>query len=168
NGARRSKANRARVAVVTNMWPYPDRPAYGVFVAEQVRSLRTEPGLEVDVFLLQPMHSRRRYMGGGRIAAAIRAGGYDVVHCHHPFSLLALAPHLRRLRGRPIVLTVHGIEGLTGWRTGLTRAAVHLADEVVVTNEALRRSLGGRLVPCGIDTKRFHPNGRGPSARLRV
>jgi glycosyltransferase involved in cell wall biosynthesis len=160
--------HRARVAVVTNMWPYPERPAYGVFVAEQVRSLRTEPGLEVDVFLLRPMNGRRRYMGGRRIAAEIRAGRYDVVHCHHPFTLLALAPYLRRLRGQPIVLTVHGIEGLTGWRKALTRAAVRLADEVVVTNEALRRSLGGRLVPCGIDTKRFHPNGRGPSAGLRV
>jgi glycosyltransferase involved in cell wall biosynthesis len=165
--ARRSRIN-ARIAVVTNMWPYPERPAYGVFVAEQVRSLRAEPDLEVDAFLLQPLNSRGRYLRGGRVAAAIRAGGYDVVHCHHPFSLLALAPYLPWLRRQTILLTIHGPEGLITWRKWLTRVIAPLADEIVVTNEALRKSFGGHLMPCGIDTKTFHPNGQAPNARLRV
>src|SRR5207245_7759305 len=43
-GGRRPAAAAVRVAVVTNMWPYRDRPAYGTFVEEQVRSLRREGG----------------------------------------------------------------------------------------------------------------------------
>ena len=44
-----------RVLVVTNMYPQPGQPAFGVFVKDQVESLRSL-GLEVDVL----------FMNGGR------------------------------------------------------------------------------------------------------
>ena len=145
------------MAVVTNMWPHPGRPAFGIFVQEQVRSLREHEGLDVTVFPLEPIQSRRRYLSGGRISRQIAGGGFDVVHVHHPFSLLALAPHRRLLAHVPIVLTIHGIEGTDGWRRRITGALAGMGDEIVVTNRVLLERYGGHLIPCGVDPGRFHP-----------
>jgi teichuronic acid biosynthesis glycosyltransferase TuaC len=161
-----------RVAVVTNMWPYPGRPAFGIFVREQVESLRRVPGLDVAVFPLQPIDGRRRYLSGRGVADAVRAGGFDLMHCHHPFTLLAVAPHRRPLRGVPVVLTIHGIEGTHGWRRHVTRGMARFAHEVVVTNSLLHRIYGGHLIPCGVDDRRFRPGppgaGQGPVSVVTV
>ncbi len=148
---------RPRVAVVTNMWPHPSRAAFGIFVEEQVRGLRELEDLDVAVFPLEPIENRSRYLSGGRISREIAGGDFDVVHVHHPFSLLALAPHRRRLSPVPIVLTIHGIEGTDGWRRRVTGAVIGMADEVVVTNRVLLERYGGHLIPCGVDPGRFHP-----------
>jgi glycosyltransferase involved in cell wall biosynthesis len=159
---------RPRVAVVTNMWPHPGRAAFGIFVQEQVRGLREIEGLDVAVLPLEPIESRRRYISGGRIARRIAGGGFDVVHVHHPFSLLALAPHRRRIAHLPIVLTVHGIEGTDGWRRRATGVLVGMADEIVVTNLALLDRYGGRLIPCGVDAGRFLPGSARPAGPAEV
>ncbi|HEX9312748.1 MAG TPA: glycosyltransferase family 4 protein, partial [Actinomycetota bacterium] len=150
-------SGQPRVAVVTNMWPHPGRAAFGIFVQEQVRGLREIEGLDVAVFPLEPIEHRSRYLSGGRISRQIAEGGFDVVHVHHPFSLLALAPNRRRLSHIPIVLTIHGIEGTDGWRRRVTSAVIGMADEIVVTNRVLLERYGGHPVPCGVDPGRFHP-----------
>jgi glycosyltransferase involved in cell wall biosynthesis len=138
------------------MWPIAGRPTFGIFVKQQVESLRERAGVDAESFPLQPVGSRRRYLSGRSVARAISRGAFDVVHCHHPFSLLALAPHVGQLSA-PIVLTIHGIEGMEGWRRQITRRVVRLADEVIVTNRALQARYGGHLLPCGVDPSIFRP-----------
>jgi len=150
------------------MWPHPGRAAFGIFVQEQVRGLREIEGLDVAVLPLEPIESRLRYLSGRWISREIARGGFDVLHVHHPFTLLALAPHRRWLAHLPIVLTIHGIEGTDGWRRRVTGALVGIADEIVVTNRVLLERYGGHLIPCGVDARRFHPGPRGEAGAVDV
>ena len=158
-----SRDRPIRIAVVTNMWPHEVRPTFGVFVRDQVRSLQALPGVEVEVFPLQPIEQRSRYLRGGEISRTIIRAGFDIVHCHHPFALAALAPY-PVVRRRPVILTIHGIEGTEGWRRHLTSSVARLADAVVVTNAELHRRYGGHLIPCGVDPGRFAREGAHRSA----
>ena len=52
-------ATAMRVLTITNMWPAPDRPWYGVFVARQMNSLG-EVGVDVEVLAVYGAGSRLR------------------------------------------------------------------------------------------------------------
>ncbi len=170
-----------RVLVVTNMWPTEAAPMGGIFVAEQVASLRGL-GLEIDVlFVNGTAEGWGAYLAGfGRIRAALRAARaagkpYDLVHAHYVFSgivalggrLLAFGP-LRRPCA-PIVLTQHGIETQTGWTAPLCRWTSRRVEATVATSRRVQQALGGVrgrrgappvVIPCGVDTALFRPMDR--------
>ncbi len=147
-----------RILVVTNMWPTPDRPMGGIFVAEQVASLRRR-GLELDVLFLDGGSSKLEYLRGiGRVRHALAMKPYDLIHAHYVFSgLVALAG--RRLRV-PILLTHHGIETQRGWTAPLCRWTSRRVERTIVTSQRVQWALGrpdAEIVPCGVDTDLFHP-----------
>ena len=102
------------------------------------------------------------------------AGEYDVVHAHsHMYFATNLAAVVRRLGGVPLAITNHGIysQSAPAWafdaylRT-LGRWTLNQPDIVFCyteTDEARLRDLGVRsriaVVPNGIDTQRFRPEG---------
>jgi teichuronic acid biosynthesis glycosyltransferase TuaC len=165
-----------RVLVVTSMYPTPRHPAYGAFVAEQVRSLWAA-GVHADVLFIDPRRTRLNYALCLRsVLARLRSARYDLVHTHHTYTVPVT--HLARvLAGRrvPLVLTNHEGEALDPrpdrcpWHlTGrlrrsiaLKRYAARQADFVVFVSEALSRVIAtGRrhtVIPCGIDLDRFGP-----------
>lgn len=162
---------------MTNMYPSADDPAYGSFVARQQGRLTSEHGVSFKVI---SSTSRGGGSGGGgslgkyagflaKTLGATLFGGYDLVHAHYllPTAALALIP--AALRGKPLVITVHGTDIYTGqrrfWR-GLVTRAVHRACRVIVVS----RHLGGELIAgfgrpardllvanMGVDTERFVP-----------
>ncbi|MCD6291575.1 MAG: glycosyltransferase [Anaerolineae bacterium] len=155
-----------RVLLVTNMYPTPDRPAAGVFVAEQVASLR-KLGVDFDVLYVDGRRSTWNYLWGPfRLWAQMRRARYDLIHAHYVFSGL-----IARLQwGRPLVLTHPGIAVLTGWTAPLCRLASRWANEVIVVSEAMRRALApipSHVIPCGVDMKMFRP-GDQAAARARL
>ncbi len=90
-----------RVLHVTNAFPYPDVPEYGVFVKEQIAALR-QSGLHCDVtFINARAEGKKAYLDAIRGLRA-KAAAYDVVHCHHLYS--ALVAMLARVR-TPVVLS---------------------------------------------------------------
>ncbi len=156
-------AFRPRVLVLTNMYPTPDRPIHGTFVAEQVESLR-RCGLQVDVLFVDGPASRLNYLRGVRdLHRKLREASYDLIHAHYVFGgIIALTQ--RRL---PIVLTQHGIEAQMGWTAPLCRLTSRLADATIVTSPAVAAAIGlpaVAIVPCGVDTELFQP---GPRAEAR-
>jgi glycosyltransferase involved in cell wall biosynthesis len=74
----------ADVLVVTNMWPEPDRPVYGIFVKRQVDSLRAA-GIRFDVLYVRGYASPLAYPAAAllclRHALAWRRR-YRLVHVH--------------------------------------------------------------------------------------
>jgi teichuronic acid biosynthesis glycosyltransferase TuaC len=145
-----------RVLVVTNMYPGPGRPAFGIFVQEQVESLR-RLGLEVEVLFIDGRSSRLNYLWGyPRLWRALARRPYDLVHAHYIFSgLVALGQ--RRL---PVVLTHHGPEVFMSWQAALCRLFTPLFDQVIVVSEEMRQRLGcprAHVVPCGVDLELFRP-----------
>lgn len=90
-----------KILHVTNAYPYPDVPEYGVFVKEQIDAL-DRAGIPSEVLFV---NGRRD--GKSAYFRAIRrlwreAADYDLIHCHHLYSCWIAA--LARVR-QPVVLS---------------------------------------------------------------
>ncbi len=156
---------KLRALVVTNMYPSPERPAFGRFVHDQVRALRALGTLDVEVFALR----------GGSPAAYARAGvalrrrlgdeRFDVVHAH--FGLTAWPALAVRARAR--ALTLHGTDLADPRSRAITLAATRRYDLVAAVSAELAGAVprwavrGGdvQVLPCGVDLERFRPVERG-------
>lgn len=165
-----------RVLVVTNQFPIPSRPSYGIFVAEQVRSLRSA-GLQVDVLFFNPKKTRLNYgLSLPRVIRALRSSRYDIVHTHHTYSMV-LVDVARRLAGPrvPVVLTNHEEEvtdrekKTRTWRPTsqlrhsllLKRFVARRADFVVFVSDQMATLFSSNVphevIPCGVDLTKFRP-----------
>jgi glycosyltransferase involved in cell wall biosynthesis len=163
------------------MYPGPDDPDLGVFVAQLERALE-ERGHEFDRATIDARaggHVRSvRLLGDARSAA--RRFRPDVVYAH----FLVPAGLAAALASRaPLVVTAHGQDvANVGDRAGIataTRFVVRRAGAVVAVSDWLRRELErkvpearGKLevVDCGVDVERFRPGPApaGPPAFLCV
>src|SRR5438067_13367012 len=152
------------------MYPGPDAPDLGTFVAEVERELLAR-GHDVDRAVLDTRAGGRlRYAAlAGKV---LRARAPDVVYAHFlvPAGLIALA-------GRaPLVVTAHGRDvrnvGAIPGIAAATRLVVRRAATVVCVSEYLRRELEAKVpgargktevVSSGVDLERFAvtppPNG---------
>jgi teichuronic acid biosynthesis glycosyltransferase TuaC len=157
-----------RALVVTNMYPSPERPAFGRFVQDQVEALRRVPGLEVEVFAFAP--GLRSYPRAAReLRRSFGAGErFDVVHAH--FGLTAWPA--RVLRAAPLVVTLHGTDVHHPRSGRLTRAALHVVTLAAAVSAELARELPGAgrnrrvaVLPAGIDLGRFAPRDRREARR---
>lgn len=90
-----------KILHVTNAYPYPDVPEYGVFVKEQIDALKRS-GVNCDVaFINARAKGKSAYLEAIRTLRT-RAASYDVIHCHHLYTGLVAA--LARVRA-PVVLS---------------------------------------------------------------
>jgi glycosyltransferase involved in cell wall biosynthesis len=166
-----------RILLVSQMYPGPDDPDLGVFVAELERALRAR-GHELELAVLDSRSGgKRRYVNlAARALKAVRRFRPDVVYAHFlvPTGLAAA------LSSRaPLVVTAHGrdvrnVGSIPGIR-GLTRFTVRRAAAVIAVSDYLRRELEAKVpeargktevVDSGVDLERFRvqpapPNGPG-------
>ena len=164
-----------RILLVSQMYPGPDDPDLGVFVAQLERALQ-ERGHDVERAVLD------RRAGGKRRFLELRqnvraAAAPDVVWAHFlvPSGLFATAVDA------PLVVTAHGRDvrnvGALPGVAALTRRVVQRASTVIAVSDYLRRELETKVpaargktevVDSGVDLDRFtvlpRANGRdGPS-----
>ncbi|PZN11007.1 MAG: glycosyltransferase family 4 protein [Bacillota bacterium] len=166
------------------MYPNRREPAFGLFVQKQVEALRGA-GVQVDVLAMPRRGSGWR----GRLAYglwALRGLGrlarrYDAVHAHYAVPSGVLGLWYRRLRGRPLVVTVHGSDVLVlperfPRLAPLLRRVLTGADHVIAVSNFLRQRVMERFgVPpgritvqsAGIDTRVFRPEAPG-AAEVRA
>ena len=157
-----------RALIVTNMYPSPGRPALGRFVADQVAALRRAGEADIEVFAFDP-GGYRTYARAARALAARRHHRFDIVHAHYGLSTWpALA-----VRARRRLVTLHGTDLAHPRARPVTLAALPFLDRVAVVSEPLaarvpRWATKGRdpvVLPCGVDTHRFHPIDRTDARR---
>ena len=162
-----------RILLVSQMYPGPEAPDYGVFVRDLADAVERR-GHEVERVVID-----RRGAGLAKYAdlarrarAASRSFHPDVVWSHFlfPTGLAALAAR------RPLVVTAHGrdvrnVGSVRGVSTA-TRLVVRRARAVVAVSDYLRRELEQRVpeargrvhvVDCGVDLERFRPEDPGPA-----
>jgi glycosyltransferase involved in cell wall biosynthesis len=154
-----------RVLTVTNMYPTPDAPAYGSFIASQVESLREE-GVETDVDFIDGRRSKWAYVRAlPRIRASVARGRYDLVHAHYGYS--GVYPLL--FHALPVVVSFCGDDVIMGheklsWLKRRVRDYVSArADAVIVKTQEMKDVLGlagVQVVPNGVDLRRFNPRDR--------
>ncbi len=155
-----------RVLVVTNMYPRPEAPSHGVFVGDQVESLR-RLGVDVDVLFVNGRGNKLNYVAAyPRLWNALRKKRYDVIHAHYVFSGLIA-------RGQwhtPLVLTHHGPEVFMTWERHVCRVATPWFDRVIVVSPEMAERLSyanSIVIPCGVNLERFAPMPR-DEARARI
>lgn len=101
------------VLVLTNMYPTPKYPFYGIFVKEQVESLGKE-GINVDVFFINGHDNRLNYFFAvPQLIRKMMFNHYEIVHAHHtycvyPFWIAKLILGFKT----PLILTFHEAEAL--------------------------------------------------------
>jgi glycosyltransferase involved in cell wall biosynthesis len=160
----------ARILVVTPIYPTPDRPEAGAFVARRVAALR-ERGVAVEV--AAPSSFR---VGGLRrhftiLRRALLPGARpDGVEGHVLFVAGFIALLAARLQRRPLLIYAHGLDvRVTAQRTPAHRFLSRLVARgagVVVTNSRATAAYVARLgataevVPPGVDFDRFKPGDR--------
>ena len=167
-----------RILLVSQMYPGPDAPDLGTFVAQVERAL-AERGHEVERAVLDSRAGGKlRYLTLARRTVA--AARPDVVYAHFlvPSGLIAA------LAGRaPLVVTAHGRDvrniGAFPGVAAATGLVVRRAETVVCVSDYLRRELETKLpaargkievVSSGVDLERFAvaPPPEGPPRFLCV
>jgi glycosyltransferase involved in cell wall biosynthesis len=174
-----------RVLAVTNVYPTPDRPAAGAFVAQQVEGLR-QAGVDVRVLnLARRERGMRAYWRAGRRAIDdAREHRAEAVHVLYGGVMAATvaragvpAPVIvsfcgSDLLGEPLESADRRVLGWIGIRA--SHQAALDADAIVVKSVNLRNALPQdvdrrkvRVIPNGVDLQRFRPLDR-PTCRSRV
>jgi len=163
----------ADVLVVTNMWPEPERPVYGVFVKRQVDSLRAA-GVRCDVLYLRGYLSPLAYP----LAALLFSLGtlrwrkrYRLVHVHAGETSLAA----RFLVGPPMVVSYCGDDILGNpredgsippgrrARSWTVRTVSRLFARTITKSRQMHERLPtttrsrNDVIPNGVDTELFRP-----------
>ena len=155
-----------RILLVSQMYPGPDDPDLGAFVAQVERAL-VERGHVIDRAVLDTRAGGKlRYLT--LAARTLSAARPDVVYAHFlvPSGLIAA------LGSRaPLVVTAHGRDvrnvGALPGVAAATRLVVRRAATVVCVSDYLRRELETKLpsargkvevVDMGVDTERFRPD----------
>lgn len=145
-----------KVLVFTHMYPMDQHPQYGVFIQQQVESLRRE-GIDVDVLFVNPKASKWNYpLSLLPFLKRVFSRKYDLVHAHYVFAGIVARIQLRY----PLVVTHHGDEALWGWQKKLCWGISRLADKVIVVSEQMKEALAlnkAEVIPCGVNFDLFRP-----------
>jgi len=165
------------VLVVTNMYPTEKNPFYGIFVKEQVDSLRNE-GVSIDVFFINGKESRLNYFTRFiDLVRTIKCRQYDIIHAHHTYCIFPtkIAKTISGLRS-PLILTFHegevNLKNDLGFQhTDLIKRLVFskrikclafkMVDLVITVQDQIIKKLnfkGNSLnIPCGVNSDLFKP-----------
>jgi len=171
------KSKEIRVLILTNMYPTPEHNFYGIFVKEQVESLREE-GINVNVFFLNGRDNRLNYfLAVPRLVAKLRFNHYDIVHAHHTYCIYPfwIAKSILGLK-IPLILTFHEAEALKPpelrpthidrisklvyskkikqWALKRTNLVISVCKDLVEVLKIKRKST---VIPPGIDLRLFQP-----------
>jgi glycosyltransferase involved in cell wall biosynthesis len=164
-----------RVLTVTNLFPSPDAPAYGSFIASQVDSLRAA-GVVTDVDFIDGRRSRWAYLSAApRLRRRVLSGAYDLVHAHYSYSgvyplIFHRLPLVVSFLGDDVIV---GHERLGGLKRRVRDYVARRADAIIVKSREMKDVLerSGRgpgrksgppilVVPNGVDLERFAPRDR--------
>jgi teichuronic acid biosynthesis glycosyltransferase TuaC len=165
----------ADLLTVTNVWPHPERPAYGPFVRRTVEGLDAA-GVRSDVLFVRGYMGRSAYLYGAAVLLLLRVvrRRYAVVHAHGGETALVARAYI----GAPVIASYLGSDLLApkdgGWRRRLTnglrsvvlrRHATIMTATTTKTDEMeatlpLRAKAHNRVIPDGIDLAHFSPTSK--------
>lgn len=76
-----------RVLHITNNYPTKDHPAFGIFVYEQIESLK-KAGIDCEVFFMNSRETGKKvyFYSWLKLIGFLIKNKFDIIHCHHSFS----------------------------------------------------------------------------------
>ncbi|WP_079478018.1 glycosyltransferase [Halobacillus salinus] len=142
-----------RICVITNMYPGPLSKTFGVFVHNQVASLR-ENGHQVDVVAINDPRMGKKYVIRKYLSWLLqflfiflfRRGKYDVIHAHYVFPSGMLARLMKKFSKAKLIVTAHGgdidrMARKNAFIFNQTKRALQEADGVVAVGERLKQDI---------------------------
>jgi glycosyltransferase involved in cell wall biosynthesis len=151
------------ILTVTSIYPTPEEPGLGAFVASQVASLR-KAGLGVDVLFLDARRSKWELVRGiAQVRTRAASGDYDLVHAHFGYNGVPACLQSRL----PVVISFCGTDLNHPRFRPISRWVARRADACIVKSDRLREILGipAAVIPNGVDTSRFRPIHRDEARR---
>ena len=171
----------ARVLMVTNAWPHPERPVHGTFVQHTVDGLDAQ-GIRCDVLFVRGYRGWHAYLLGGVAMAllpSLSKGKYRLVHSHGGETALMA----RLFHGSPVLASYLGSD-ILGPREGdlgarvkcFLRSRILRAHSLLMTAtttkskemaHVLPRCAQRRnwVIPDGVDRSQFSPIERDEARR---
>jgi teichuronic acid biosynthesis glycosyltransferase TuaC len=163
-----------RVLAVTNMYPTPDDPGFGAFVADQMDWV-ARCGINVAIEFIDGRRDRSAYLRGLRqVRRRASRDRFDLVHAHY-----GLVGFLASFQSLPLVVSfcgddllgtpdgARGITPMSRLQRALSRYAARHAHEIVCKSDQLRAALPrqrdrtrAHVLPNAVDTTRFRPGDR--------
>ncbi|MBI4711798.1 MAG: glycosyltransferase, partial [Planctomycetes bacterium] len=155
-----------KILLLTNMFPSVHNPTYGIFIKEQVDSLKAL-GVEIDVLFIEGYRNKWNYIKAiFTLYHKILSTHYDLIHCHYGLSgwvgrMQCLLPMVVTFHGDDILGTPgpNGKYALTGRiLAGLNKILARLSNGVIVQSDRMRHKSGcarAQTIPCGVDFDRF-------------
>ena len=122
-----------KVILLTNMYPTPERPWFGSFVAAQSEDLQAL-GVEMHVQAFDGTVDRQNYLRAARdLRTLVSVGKFDLVHAHYGLTG-AIAVSQRTL---PVVTTFHGGDytGEAPWQAAVSWIVARLSTPIFVSDE---------------------------------
>jgi glycosyltransferase involved in cell wall biosynthesis len=171
------RSEDATVLMITNVWPHPQRPAYGPFVA-YTRDGMVREGVSCDVLFIRGYRGLRAYLAGGIAAAAVPLAypaKYMLVHSHGGETALAArcfwgAPVLASYLGTDLLGSRIGGGRVTRLRCSLRslglRRHASLMSRTTTKSVEMQELLAPRarsrntVIPDGVDRRRFRTGDR--------
>jgi glycosyltransferase involved in cell wall biosynthesis len=159
------------------MYPTEKMPFYGIFVKEQVDSLR-EQGVAIDVLFINGKESRLNYITSiFALSKKIRTMTYDVIHLHHTYCvfLLVIAEMFCKRKNLNVLTfhegEVHKTQGLNIGNMDVIKRlvfsktikwiAIKMVNMLITVQEDLINVLNFKgkyvVIPCGVDMNLFRP-----------
>ena len=165
-----------RILLVSQFFPSPSAPDFGVFVKEIADELEREGNELERVVIDRRGGTPLKYASlAARAAAAARRFRPDAVYGHFLFPAGGAAALAARISGARLVVTAHGRDvrniGSIRGVGAATRRVVIRADGVVAVSDYLRRELESKIpeatgkttvIDCGVDLERFRQREPGP------
>ncbi|MDA0747641.1 MAG: glycosyltransferase [bacterium] len=153
------------ILTITSMYPTPQDPGLGAFVASQVQSLQTA-GLNVNVLFLDMKRTRWELARGiFRVRKQLASKHYDLVHAHFGYNGIPACLQNRA----PVVISFCGTDLVHPKLRPISRWVARRANACIVKSSALLNPLGypASVIPNGVNLDRFQP-GNKTEARSRL
>ncbi len=153
-----------KVLALTNMYPTPDAPYYGIFVRNTLDAIRrADPSIAIDLLFVNGRRNKAAYLAAPLRVIARAAAGYDLIHAHYGF----LAGAGVCFPG-PRAITFYGSDVNDPREFRWSRPFLGQYAGIVVMNEAMRATVGradAAIIPPGIDLSLFAPRDRAEARR---
>ena len=149
--------NKMKILHITNNFPTLNFPIFGIFIKEQIESLRNL-GAENEVFFINSREEGKvAYLRSLRkLRNHLKANRYDIIHCHHSYSgVMFLLSGMWRATNR--VLSYQSDPHNEGGML-LYRILYRLFDRIILKNKPDGVRLGKTVyLPNGVNTAFFFP-----------
>ncbi|CAG9270789.1 Glycosyltransferase involved in cell wall biosynthesis [Paraburkholderia unamae] len=162
-----------KILTVTNMYPGKNKnnAMQGIFVEEQVESIKKVGDFEVDVFVIEGFRSKFAYLFSLiSVVRKISRDRYDLVHYHFGISACS-APLVRVLTPAAVVITFHGSDVMRGGiMRGLSMLFSRFSNLSIVVNDEMKNVVASFsnnccVIPCAVNERLFSESGDGDRSR---